>query len=237
MEYDTDPLRRWDDRDSRFDFTFYVHGDVIDAITLDLSTAQLTADGALNSNAIRKFMVDGVTKDNVGEATYSTPLLRLADIYLTYAEAVFESTGSFTTVPAGLKLSAEDAVNVVRRRAGQPDVADVLAFYEGNPQPGSCELASDPAFRLLYRNERAVELAYEGVYWFDIRRWKRAHLKDGVQLTAMNFDLVGETKEIDNATVRRVEKQGFVFKDPHYWMPFENSLTRFTTDWEQNPGW
>lgn len=237
LEYDTDPLRRWDDRDSRFDFTFYVHGDVIDAITLDLSTAQLTADGALNSNAIRKFMVDGVTKDNVGEATYSTPLLRLADIYLTYAEAVFESTGSYTTVPAGLKLSAEDAVNVIRRRAGQPDVADVLSYYEGNPQPGSCELASDPAFRLLYRNERAVELAYEGVYWFDIRRWKRAHLKDGVQLTAMNFDLVGETQEIDNATVRRVDKQGFVFKDPHYWMPFENSLTRFTSDWEQNPGW
>jgi hypothetical protein len=162
----------------------------------------------------------------------------MPDIYLTYAEAVFESTGDYSTAPPGLSLSAEAAVNVVRSRAGQPDVATVLPFYVGNPLPGSCEKADDPAFRLLYRNERAVELAYEGVYWFDIRRWKRAHLKDGVQLTAMNFDLIDDvTKDIDNATVTRADMQGFVFKDAHYWMPFESSMTRFTTDWEQNPGW
>lgn len=237
IAYDTDPVKRWDSRDNRFDFTFYFHGDVIHNITLNLSTAGLNADGALNSNAIRKFMADGVTKDNVGAATYSTPLLRLADIYLTYAEAVYESTGSYTTVPAGLSMTAEDAVNVVRRRAGQPDAAVVLPFYVNNPQPGSCELADDPAFRLLYRNERAVEMAYEGVYWFDIRRWKRAHLKDGVQLTAMNFDLLGNSQAIDNSTVKRVNKLAFVFKEPHYWMPFETKITRFTTDWEQNPGW
>ncbi len=237
IAYDSDPLRRWDDRDNRFDFTFYFHGDVIQNIIMNLSTTKLNSDGALNSNAIRKFMVDGVTRDNVGQATYSTPLLRLADIYLTYAEAVYESTGSYNTVPTGLSLTAEDAVNAVRLRAGQPDVATVLPFYANNPLPGTCELADDPDFRLLYRNERAVELAYEGVYWFDIRRWKRAHLKDGVQLTAMQFDLVGNSQVIDDATVKRVDKIGFVFKDPHYWMPFKTNITRFTTDWGQNPGW
>ncbi len=237
IEYDSDPLRRWDDRDARLDFTFYFHGETVDKITLNLSATKLSSDGALNSNVIRKFLSDDVTKDNVGQATYATPLLRLADIYLTYAEAVFESTGSYNTVPAGLSMTAEDALNVVRTRAGQPDVATVLPNYEVNPLPGSCELAEDPAFRLLYRNERAVELAYEGVYWFDIRRWKRAHLKDGLQLTAMNFDLVGNSQEIDNASFRRVDKQGYVFKDAHYWLPFQTNMTRFTTDWEQNPGW
>lgn len=236
VSYDNDPTRRWNDRDNRFKFNFYVHNDKVDKITLNFSAAQLSTDGAVNSNAIRKFLVDGATKNNTGQSTYSTPLLRLADIYLTYAEAVFESTGSYNTIPAGLRMTAEQAVNKVRLRAGQPNVAATLPFYEGNPFSGSYEIVSDPAFRLLYRNERAVEFAYEGVYWFDIRRWKRAHLQDGVQLQALNFD-VDSKREIIESSVTRVDKSPYIFKDQHYWMPFSTSLTRFTADWEQNPGW
>jgi hypothetical protein len=29
----------------------------------------------------------------------------------------------------------------------------------------------------------------------------------------------------------------YVFKSQHYWMLFEPSMTRFSADWEQNPGW
>jgi len=234
--YDNDKVRRWDDRDNRFKFNFYMHNDKVDKITLNFSAAQLSADGAQNSNAVRKFLSDGVTKNNPGLAAFCTPLLRLADIYLTYAEAVYESTGSYSTAPAGLTMTAEQAVNKIRLRAGQPTVAASLPFYENNPLPGSCELASDPAFRSLYRNERNVELAYEGVYWFDIRRWKRAYLQDGVQLQALLFD-VTSAKAIIETSVRRVNVTSYIFKDQHYWMPFETSLTRFTTDWEQNPGW
>ncbi|HUX55552.1 MAG TPA: RagB/SusD family nutrient uptake outer membrane protein [Bacteroidales bacterium] len=236
ISYDNNKARRWDDRDNRYDFNFYMHGDKVDKITLDLSASKLSSDGAVNSNAVRKFLCDGVTKNNPGQAAFCTPLLRLADIYLTYAEAVFESTGSYNTVPAGLTMTAEEAVNKIRLRAGQPNVAATLPFYENNPLPGSCELDSDPAFRLLYRNERAVELAYEGVYWFDIRRWKRAKLQDGVQLQALTFD-VDNKKAIIESTVKRVDVTAYVFKDQHYWMPFDPSLTRFTTEWEQNPGW
>lgn len=236
IAYDKDKARRWDDRDKRYDFNFYMHGDKVDKITLDFSAAKLSSDGALNSNAVRKFLCDGVTKNNPGLAAFSTPLLRLADIYLTYAEAVYESTGSYTTTPAGLSMTAEQAVNKIRIRAGQPTVAATLPFYENNPLQGSYELASDPAFRLLYRNERAVEFAYEGVYWFDIRRWKRAHLQDGAQLQALQFN-VDSKKAIIESSVNRVDVTAYVFKDQHYWMPFETSLTRFTTDWEQNPGW
>jgi len=239
IDYDKNPARRWTDRDNRFKFNFYVHGDKVDKITLNFSAAQLSADGALNSNAVRKFLCDNITKNNPGLATFSTPLLRLADIYLTYAEAVFESTGSYNTIPAGLNMSAEDAVNKIRLRAGQPTVAATLPFYEKNPIPNSEELATDPAFRLLYRNERAVELAYEGVYWFDLRRWKRAHLKDGQQLQALTFDVgsSGTPRPIIESSVKRVNVTSYVFKNQHYWMPFEASLTRFTVDWEQNPGW
>jgi len=236
--YDLVPAIRWTNRDNRFKFNFYMHGEKVSTITLNFSAAQLTTDGALNSNAVRKYLCDNITKNNPGNSTFSTPLLRLADIYLTYAEAVFESTGSYNTIPAGLSMTAEDAVNKVRLRAGQPNVASTLPFYN-SPIPNSEELATDPAFRLLYRNERAVELAYEGVYWFDLRRWKRAHLKDGVQLQALRFNVgsSGTPRPIVESSITRVNVSPYVFKTQHYWMPFDPSLTRFTTDWEQNPGW
>jgi hypothetical protein len=236
--YDLVPARRWNDRDNRFKFNFYVHGDVVSAITLNFSAAQLSTDGALNSNAVRKYLCDGINKNNPGNSTFCTPLLRLADIYLTYAEAVYESTGSYNAIPAGLSMSAEDAVNKIRTRAGQPNVATTLPFYN-TTFPNSEELAADAPFRLLYRNERAVELAYEGVYWFDLRRWKRSHLKDGVQLQALNFDVTGSgaLKPITEASIKRVNLSPYVFKSQHYWMLFEPSMTRFSADWEQNPGW
>jgi len=233
-EYDTDENKRWVNRDKRFKFTFYVHGDQVDAMTVNMAGSALVAGQGLNTNVIRKFDEDGVTKDNAGQASYVTPFLRMADIYLTYAEAVFETTGSYTTVPAGLNLSAADAVNIVRERADQPDVVSTLPFYENNTQPRSCELDEDPAFRKLYRNERAVELAYEGVYWFDTRRWKRAHLKDGQDLQALLFD-ADENGNLIN--FRRIDQQSYVFKDAHYWMPFKTNMTRFTSEWPQNPGW
>ena len=114
-------------------------------------------------------------------------------------------------------------------------MATTLPFYT-DALPESCELATDSPFRLLYRNERHVELAYEGVYWFDIRRWKRAALKDGTQIQALNFDIDGSNNVIESS-VTRADRQVFVFKDQHYWMPFDTDLTRFSTDWQQNPGW
>ena len=236
LEYDTDLTQAWENRDPRYDFNFYMHGDQVDIITLNFNASRIAGEGQQNSNAIRKFETDNLTNQNFGQHSYVTPLLRLADIYLTYAEAVYESTGSYTTIPAGLDMSAEEAVDKIRLRAGQPDVASTLPFYEDNPLPGTIELASDPAFRLLYRNERAVELSYEGTYWFDIRRWKRAHLKDGVALQRLEFN-VDANREVIVSSINRVDVETYTFKDQHYWLPFEPSLTRFSLDWEQNPGW
>ncbi|MFC2081356.1 RagB/SusD family nutrient uptake outer membrane protein [Bacteroidota bacterium] len=241
-EYDKIPEKRWEGRDARFDLNFYVHADVISAITLNLCNTSRKL--SINSYLIRKYLPDGANKDNTGRTAYATPFLRLADVYLTYAEAAYESTGSFTSIPPGCSMTAEQAVNVVRSRAGQPDVAATLPSYENTILPYSEEIGTDEPFRLLYRNERAVEMAFEGTYWFDLRRWKRAHLKDGSPLHILQFDLEGGSTDvtvpIDNATIIRVPAAAngaYTFKNPHYWMPFRDDLTYFSYDWEQNPGW
>ena len=90
-----------------------------------------------------------------------SPMARLAELYLGYAECVNEAYGPMGKA-GDVTLTAVDAVNVVRHRIGMPDV---LGKFTG----------SADAFRERVRNERCIELAFEdNHYYFDIRRWKTA---------------------------------------------------------------
>jgi hypothetical protein len=85
-------------------------------------------------------------------------LIRLADVYLMYAEAVAEGYGSATATAKDYTMNAVTAVNKIRERAGVGDVADeYLTTLDG--------------FMSELRRERAVELAFEGHRWTDLRRW------------------------------------------------------------------
>lgn len=79
-------------------------------------------------------------------------LVRYAEILLMYAEAKIELNQIDETVYS--------AINKVRKRVNMPDVSS------GKTQA---------QLRYLLRQERKVELAYEGLRYFDIRRWKISH--------------------------------------------------------------
>jgi starch-binding outer membrane protein, SusD/RagB family len=105
-------------------------------------------------------------------------LFRLAELYLNFAESAYQSAGPDVAVTAtGFSMSARDAVDVVRARAGMP------AFPAG----------MDPtAFGAKYRNERRVELAYEEHRFFDVRRWKILDQTDKF-VTGMQITKTGST--------------------------------------------
>lgn len=85
-------------------------------------------------------------------------LFRLAELYLNFAESAYQSAGPDAPVTAGgFSMSAREAVNAVRARAGMP------------PFPAGM---SNEAFENKYRNERRIELAFEEHRFFDVRRWK-----------------------------------------------------------------
>ncbi|MDR3261296.1 MAG: RagB/SusD family nutrient uptake outer membrane protein [Tannerella sp.] len=89
------------------------------------------------------------------------PIIRLAELYLNYAEAVNEAYGPNGMAP-GYDLTALDAVNIVRERVGMPPV---LSQFTGSKE----------TFRPRIKNERIVELCFEGFHYYcDIRRWKDA---------------------------------------------------------------
>jgi hypothetical protein len=84
-------------------------------------------------------------------------VIRYADVLLMYAEAQNEAFGPESGVDKGLTVS--DAVNLVRKRAKMPNLPAGLNQLQ---------------MRTELRHERRIELAGEGLYYYDIRRWKIA---------------------------------------------------------------
>lgn len=93
--------------------------------------------------------------------------LRLADIYLLYAEALVRTGTDQATALVYLNKIRERA----RNTPGDPAIqasADLLKDYQ------SSDFANDQAFLLAIEHERRVELAFENHRWFDLVRTGRA---------------------------------------------------------------
>ncbi len=96
--------------------------------------------------------------------TYAWPMIRLSELYLNYAEAINES--------AGPNQEAYDALNAVRERAGISNVED--AWGNASISATLNKHTTQDGFREIIRQERLIELSFEGNRYNDIRRWKQA---------------------------------------------------------------
>jgi hypothetical protein len=172
---------------------------------------------------VRKFVTDGFnnTDNEWDNANIVVPYLRLADVYLMYAEAVLHGYGTPQSSHPG-SLTAIEAVNKIRTRAGVPGVD---ARYTG----------SKDAFMGELMRERAVELAFEGLRWHDLRRWNVADQMKYREKTVIDFDRGPDGKPI-NLRERVVVTR--VFEKPkHNWLPFPNGQVNLYPSFRQNPGW
>ena len=171
--------------------------------------SQSTSDVTPTGYTVRK---NCATNDNSRGAL----LLRLANIYLDYAEALNEYDPSNADILTYL--------NKIRTRAGIPiyDNADSTHV----PVP-----ATQSDMRNAIRMERRVELAFENVRYFDTRRWLIAETTDAGPFYGMNMYKDGS----DFYTKSLLETR--VFKQRDYLFPIPNSEVLKDNLLVQNPGW
>jgi hypothetical protein len=111
---------------------------------------------------MRKYWGDQSVKNQI-RPQYTCAFIRLGELYLNYAEAANEAYGPKTPAP-GASMTAEEAINKIRGRWTADQLAPVQSRFT----------VSTEAFRPRIKNERTVELAFEGSYYHDIRRWMDA---------------------------------------------------------------
>jgi hypothetical protein len=115
-----------------------------------ISYITYNTDGTNSGYVFRKFLRNYPGQGR-SEGDYSFPVMRLADVFLMYAEASNEISGPTTY--------AIDLVNKVRRRGNLPNLLPAMT-------------ASKAAFFSAIEQERIVELFGEGQRGFDLRRWR-----------------------------------------------------------------
>ena len=141
-------------------------------------------------------------------------LLRLAQVYLNYAEALNEyNPGN----PDILKY-----INLIRERAGIPQYGTGV-----NPLPVP---DGQDAMRMAIRAERTVELMFENARYFDVRRWDIAQETQNKAIYGMNINADG------SLFYARTKIEDRVFDNRLYFFPIPQGEISIDAQLIQNPG-
>ncbi|RYD89753.1 MAG: RagB/SusD family nutrient uptake outer membrane protein, partial [Sphingobacteriales bacterium] len=140
-------------------------------------------------------------------------MIRLAEIYLNYAEALAEYGGN--------DAEAVKYLNFIRERAGIPQ------YGSGANQ---IQVPSGANLIKAIRNERRIELAFEQHRWFDVRRWKTVASIMG-SMHGLNVDADG------NDFYQRKVVGNHLWRDEYYFFPIQQSEIDRDKEMVQNPGW
>ncbi|QMU64407.1 MAG: RagB/SusD family nutrient uptake outer membrane protein [Flavobacteriaceae bacterium] len=183
-----------------------------------------TGDYLTTGYALKKI----VHQDSEGDAytkavTYPWPMIRLSELYLSYAEALNEFSGPSAEV--------YDALNKIRARAGIPTVQDAWsnAAYAATLNKHT----NKEGLREIIQQERTIELAFEGHRYYDIRRWKLAELYFTSPIKGWSVD---EETEANYYQIMDVSQRSF--NSPRdYLQPISFTELSRNPNLIQNPGW
>ncbi|MGV8091075.1 MAG: RagB/SusD family nutrient uptake outer membrane protein [Mangrovibacterium sp.] len=152
--------------------------------------------------------------------TYPFPVIRLSDLYLMYAEALNESGAPYSEVIPWIDL--------VRDRAELPGVEESWTNFSTNPD----KFKSQRGLREIIRQERSIELAFEGHRFWDLRRWKTAMSEYAQPITGWNI-IYAEARDYYNE--RFLFSLNFSPRD-YFWPVPDGEILR-NSNTLQNFGW
>ena len=268
-EYVLNPASGWDpehpykDRDPRFyhDIVFdgfhYVlntSGTNFNADQKKLEYCSLYTGGAMraidNASSTGYFIQKLIPHQcNEGDRWYDwdysfhcyLPYMRLADIYLMYAEAraaIANSAAELKERPVYCSgLSAIEAINALRDRVSSDDYP--MEHVQANLMDTREHFIDE------VRRERAVELSFEGFRWCDLQRWLLLTEPPYTMKYSHEFERL-ETEEWfknhdpKDAKVANFHKEELItrrFDSKHYWFPLPDKDVYLYEGFAQNPGW
>ena len=212
-EYELNPKLN---RDPRFAASIIGNGDIFygEKINIYNENSPMFHENQRASKSgywFKKFVSE---KDAFRTGNMEFPLLRYAEVLLTYAEAKIQL--------GAIDPLAKSCINQVRQRAG-------LDMTEADVTLPKYSTYTKPQWMELLQNERRIEFAAEGLRYSDIIRWKIAE-------DVLNQPALGHTRKIDGKLVSlKIEDRSFL--PQHYLWPFHESSLKVEPGLKQNPGY
>lgn len=164
---------------------------------------------------------NALTNNSRSTEYFPFPVIRLADLYLMYAEALNEANGPGNEIFTYLDL--------IRSRAGLKGVKESWLTYSSKPNKPDTK----DGLRQIIRQERNIELALEGKRFWDIRRWKEIEV---FNVQPQGWNTLGETTD-DFYKVIPVAQVSVKFTVKDYFWPIKESDLTVNKNLLQNYGW
>ena len=203
-----------------------------DLYYLEAKKGQITGQSQLANYSVTGYYAKKLVyyKNIISESSavieeYPFPIVRLADLYLMYAEALNEATDNGEFVPK----EVYDNIDIIRKRSGLEGVVDSWSKYSINPEKPSTK----EGMREIIRKERQIELALEGSRFHDLRRWKLARSTYNNALVR-GWSIDQETTE-DYYVIRNIAQMKYVQKDYLWPLKYDDIINN--PNLIQNPGW
>jgi hypothetical protein len=152
---------------------------------------------------------------------YTYPIMRLADLYLLYAEALNESLDAPNS-------DVYEYVDIVRERAGLKGVVESWRDHSNLPD----KPLTKTGMRDIIRQERMIELCFESKRFWDLRRWKLAHIYYNQPERGWNVSQTTTEDYYQVIIFNRLE-----FPTRLYLWPIQESELRKNINLVQNPYW
>ena len=216
LPWDQSPLydstHPYANRDPRFQASIIYDGTTWLGQTIDMQKGSAfnsaTISPSLTGYMLRKFLNPGFIFYGNNANYQNCVVLRLAEIYLNYAECQLMMNNP---------EEARKYVNMLRERVGMPDIPAGGMTWD------------------LYIRERTVELAFEGERWNDIRRWDMGPQLIGATIYGVSIQDVNGARQYTRQVVetRTFDPKMYYFPIPQQELvkyPAGKVL-------EQNPGW
>lgn len=221
-----DPANPYANRDPRFNHYIIRNGNTAGPNNQVINT---TADGGTNDGInrvevstrtgyyMRKLLRQDVNLNpvSVSGQLHVMPRIRYTELYLIYAEAANEAWGPLGT--GGFGFSAYDVIKALRQRAG-------IGLNNGDAYLESIRNDQN-AMREMIRNERRLELCFEGFRFWDLRRWN------------LNLTETARGMRIQNNSFQVINVQNRVFGEHMKYGPVPLSELLKYSALRQNTGW
>jgi hypothetical protein len=202
----------YNNRDPRFKASIIYDGTTWLGQSIDMQKGSAfnpaTVNPSVTGYMLRKFLNPGFIFYGNNANYQNCVVLRLAEIYLNYAECQLMMNNP---------EEARKYVNLLRERVGMPDIPAGGMTWD------------------LYVRERTVELAFEGERWNDIRRWDRGPQLIGTTIYGVSIQVVNGVRQY---TRQVVETRAFDPKMYYFPIPQQELVKYPAGKvLEQNPGW
>jgi hypothetical protein len=175
--------------------------------------------------------IDAWSGTNSRRMDKSFPIVRYAEILLSYAEALNNLEGeSFSVEIDGQAQTFTRDVNEIKKAFNQ------VRYRAGLPGLNASELADSKKVQENIETERMIEFLHENLRYYDVRRWGIYEETESAPLMGMNADS-GKEGYYQRVVLNTSRIGGRMVNKKMVFVPIPNAEIKRLPSFDQNPGW